>query len=117
VRSATQRTLALLRERGYLPYVVETWNAYARVRKDLFGFIDIVALHPKEPGVLAVQSTVGSHLAERVKKAEALPAYHLWISQGNPVEFIAWRKIKSDAKPKRKVWRPIVRRIAFADLL
>ena len=42
--SPTQRSLAALRERGMLAEVVERWNPYTKTRKDLFGFVDIVAV-------------------------------------------------------------------------
>lgn len=99
----------MLREAGYTVYVVEHFNAFAKVRRDLFGFIDIVAMHPDIPGILGVQTTTGSHLAERKKKAEALLAYHLWIKTGNVVEFHGWRKILTGKK--RREWRPVIDRV------
>ena len=36
----TQRTLKHMRERGYTCQVVEHWNPFARIRQDLYGFID-----------------------------------------------------------------------------
>ena len=114
MRSPTQRSLALLRERGYLPYVVETWNPYARIRKDLYGFIDIVAIKVGAEGVLAVQTTTGTNLSARIKKAEGLEAYNLWIATGNVVEFHGWRKLKTGKK--QRTWVPIVRRLSIADL-
>jgi hypothetical protein len=44
--SPTQRTLAECRKRGWVCQVVEKWNPHARIRQDLFGCIDIVALVP-----------------------------------------------------------------------
>ena len=41
----TQRTLARLRQEGALEVaIVEHWNPHARIRQDLFGFIDILAI-------------------------------------------------------------------------
>ncbi len=64
--SPTQRTLAELRRRGYLAQVVEHWVPGARVRRDLFGFIDVLAIKPDE--VLGVQACAGASVAARVAK-------------------------------------------------
>jgi hypothetical protein len=65
-KSPTQLSLAKLREEGYTVAVVEHWNSFARIRQDLFGFIDLLALKGKE--VLAVQTTTASNMSARVKK-------------------------------------------------
>lgn len=105
--SPTQRTLAYLRGLGWTCYITEHYNAFARVRRDLFGFIDIVALHPDKKGVLGVQATTGSNLSARILKAEALPAYYLWLKTGNAVQFFGWRKLKTGRK--QRTWQPLIR--------
>jgi hypothetical protein len=65
-KSPTQRTLALMRERGYTCQVVEYWHAFAKIRKDLFGFIDVLCL--KEGEIVGVQSTSYSNVSARVNK-------------------------------------------------
>lgn len=92
--SPTQRSLALLREQGYVPWIAEHYNAFARVRRDLYGFIDIVALKPGEKGVLAVQTTSGSNVSARIHKIEANPNHKLWIECGNRILIHGWQKIK-----------------------
>ena len=62
----TQRSLARLRETGYVAEVVERWNPFARRRQDLFGVIDIVCLGDGE--TIGVQTTSGSNVSARVKK-------------------------------------------------
>ncbi len=109
--SPTQRTLQALREQGCVCDIAEHWNAHARVTQDLFGFIDILALHP-ERGFLAVQCTDGSNFSKRVKKlldSEATENVIAWLSCGGMVEVWGWRKLK--AKP----WEPLVREITLAD--
>ena len=63
--SPTQRSLAYLREEGYLVAIVERWNPHARIRQDLFGFIDLLAIRKDE--TLAVQVTA-SGVSARIKK-------------------------------------------------
>lgn len=95
----TQRSLAWLRQNGYLPTVVEHYNPYARRKFDLYGFADIVALKEGLTGLLAVQTTTGAHLQERVRKAEALSSYKLWLACGNRVQFHGWRKLAGRWQP------------------
>ena len=66
----TQRSLAYLRDEGYLVAIVEHWNPFARIRQDLFGFIDLLAIRRDE--TLAVQVTA-SGVSSRIKKIEASP--------------------------------------------
>jgi len=114
--SPTQRSLALMREQGYVADIAESYNAFIKKRKDLYKFIDLVGLHPKHKGVLAVQTTSGSNIQARVKKAEGLPAYHLWLACGNPVEFHGWRKLLKKKGGKQKIWVPKVIRVTQSIL-
>jgi hypothetical protein len=73
--SPTQRTLEEMRRRGYLADVVERWLPNANVRRDLYGFIDVLCivrdptseLFRKDP-VVAVQATSWSNVSARVRK-------------------------------------------------
>jgi hypothetical protein len=70
----TQYALNVLRKEGWYPEVVEYWNSFARIRKDLLGFIDILAF--KDGEVLALQVTSRSNISSRVRKIadmETLP--------------------------------------------
>jgi hypothetical protein len=66
--SPTQRSLEYLRDQGYLCAIVEHWNPFARIRQDLWGWADILAIRKDE--VLAVQVTA-SAVSDRIKKIEA----------------------------------------------
>lgn len=65
--SPTERSLKHLRDAGCLAQVVERWNPHARVRVDLWGFVDILALAP-DGETIAVQTTALSGVSARVKK-------------------------------------------------
>ena len=67
--SPTQRTLEHLRAAGYpLVQVVERWNPRAKVRQDLFGIVDVLAVN--EAGIVAVQTTSASNVAARITKIQ-----------------------------------------------
>ena len=87
--SPTQRTLAALRKAGYRAAVVERWNPHARIRQDLFGVVDVLAIRAGE--TLAVQAC-SSRVADRVRKladSEALPDMR---AAGWRVEVWGWTK-------------------------
>lgn len=64
----TQRTLKLMRERGWIAEVTERWIPGANIRKDLWTFCDVLCIHPESGEILAVQTTSASNMAARVKK-------------------------------------------------
>lgn len=66
--SPTQRSLHYLREQGYDVWITETWDHFARKRRDLWGFVDILAI--REGETLGVQTTSGSNVSARVRKIE-----------------------------------------------
>lgn len=72
--SPTQRSLKYLRDQGYLVDVVERWirvpnHPGGGKRRDLFGFIDLLAIRENE--VLAIQATSDSGVSARVKKIKS----------------------------------------------
>ncbi len=97
--SPTVRSLKLLRSEGYIAEVVE--RRRGPVAKDLFGFIDIMAIHP-DKGILAVQTTTASNLSVREKKCKAQPAYTDWLNWGYGLELHGWSK--RGPRGKRKLW-------------
>lgn len=97
--SPTQRSLKLLRETGWIPEVVERWNAYTKTRKDLFGCIDIVALRHGELAGIQTTSASGS---SRIAKIKAEPRMISWLEAGGTLYVHGWAK--RGARGKRKTW-------------
>lgn len=86
----TQRTLAELRKRGYTCAIVERWNPHAKIRQDLFGVIDVLAVRDGE--TLGVQATSGSNVAARVAKIAASEHVAALRSAGWSLAVWGWRK-------------------------
>jgi hypothetical protein len=116
--SNTERTKAYLKHHGWECEVTERWNPFAKVRQDLFKFIDVLAVHPKGK-LLALQtcSGDGGDPAARVRKIKAnkiakLLAAHMeievwsWARRG-PLKRFEVRKQSLTAKllPKRSLLR------------
>lgn len=89
----TQRSLKHLREQGYRVEVVEKWIPYIKIRKDLFGFIDLIAI--KENETLAVQTTSRGNISARVKKIQESEALEDVKKAGWRIVVQGWGKLKS----------------------
>lgn len=90
--SPTQRSLKLLRDRGHTAAVVEKWNPHAKIRQDLFGVIDIVALGENE--TIGVQACAYSSVSARVKKIAESDAIARLRAAGWRVLVHGWHKKK-----------------------
>jgi hypothetical protein len=111
--SPTARTLKLLRAEGYLCEVVERWNPYARIRQDLFGFIDVLAVSGL--ATVGIQATDGSDHARRRKKILGHKNAGAWLN-GGARQLEVWSWDKQGPRGKRKLWT--VRREAITlDML
>lgn len=102
-QSPTSRTLKLFRDDGWTAAVTERWNAHAKIRQDLFGFIDIVAMR-QGFGIVGVQATSGANVAKRIAKIRELPDHETWLKAGGRIFVIGWRKVGPRGKTKK--WQP-----------
>lgn len=82
-----------MRERGFHAEVVEKWIPGANIRKDLWGFADILCLRSGEP-ITVVQSTTDSNVAARVTKIADSPLVGLVRQAGIRILVQGWRKAK-----------------------
>lgn len=93
-----ERSLKNMRKRGYHAEVVEKWIPRANVRKDLFGFIDIVAVGNGE--TVGVQSTSYSNISSRRKKIIDSEYLEPLLNSGWRIIIQGW-KSKKVGKVKR----------------
>lgn len=117
--SPTQRTIAECKKRGWIAGVVERWNPHVRIRQDLFGVVDLIAIVPPElmhgyvdaegntlmrsGAILAIQcgvNTSGQHAAHR-DKILAEPRAKAWVDAGGRLELWSWAKQGDRGKVKR----------------
>ncbi len=90
--SPTQLTLKHLRDEGWTAEVVEHWNPHARIRKDLMGFIDVLAV--RGPETLAVQTTSAANVSSRIRKIADSPHIAAVREAGWAVHVHGWKKVK-----------------------
>jgi hypothetical protein len=106
----TARSLRYLRDLGYMVAVVEKWNPGARVRQDLFGFGDLLAVRPRENDphgeFLIVQVCDATNQAARLAKlqrADLAERMDQWRKAGGSITIHAWGK--KGPRGKRKTWQ------------
>jgi len=104
--SPTKRSLAKLRDAGYHVEIVERWNPFARIRQDLLGFADLLAL--REGQILAVQVTAAG-VSARLEKIRNEPRARLWLSAGGSLEVHGWRLVGK--RGERKTYQARVVRV------
>lgn len=89
--SVTPRSMTYLQEQGWLAEKVEhPLPGNANTTRDLFGFIDILAVKPGE--TLAVQVTTTSHQADRITKIANHPNVAAVREAGWAIHVHGWLK-------------------------
>ena len=101
--SPTSRSLTFLRREGFQVDIVERWVIGANIRKDLFGFGDLLAVHRLDKTITIIQTTTVSNLSARIKKAKALLSLKVWLDAGGKAEFHGWHQDASGRWQVRRV--------------
>jgi len=98
----TVRSRRYLEQRGWTCGVTQRYVHQIQRYFDLFGFIDLVCMHPDD-GFLAVQVTAGGNGSARIKKILDTENARKWLAAGGKIEVHDWRTIKTG---KRRLWEP-----------
>lgn len=107
------RTLKLLREQGYYPWIVESYNSFSGQRKDLYRIIDLIFLTPKSTvGVQVCGADFSSHV-KKMMHEESFNTYYWLRTKHNELILIGWRKVLKQRGGKLRVYKP---RIALITL-
>ena len=96
-----QRSLSVLRGLGYVAWRVEHWNAFAKIRQDLFGFADILAIRVGSKHLL-VQTCAASDGAKRRAKILANEHALTWLQTGGEISLHRWAK--RGGRGEKKSW-------------
>lgn len=132
---AGERSLKYLRADGYEAEVAEKYIARFEgkgenqrggfrggYRRDLFGFVDILAYHPCRPDVLAVQTTsqaqVRPHLRHYREDPELAERIIAWLRQpGRRLVIHGWYPTRERTAKGAEVlrWRVDVREVTLED--
>jgi hypothetical protein len=91
--SPTQLSLKKLRAEGYLVSITEKFNHFCKIRQDMWGWCDLLAI--KEDEVLAVQTTSYTNISARVKKIADSDTIGIVRKANIKVNVHGWRKVGS----------------------
>jgi hypothetical protein len=97
--SPTQRAMKECRSRGWIPWVVEKWNPHAKIKQDMYGCIDVIAITPDE--IIGLQITSGSNHASRRAKCLEEPRMKDWCAVAG---LEVWSYAKQGARGEKKAW-------------
>ena len=103
--STVHRTLSYLRDRGALADIVER-RLTGFVKKDLFGFADVLAVVPGVPGAVLLQVTVvgkaQEHLRAYAMDESVRANIQTVLRAGNRIGLIAWgKRLRADRRRTR----------------
>lgn len=90
--SPAQRSLKFLRDKGWYCEIVEHWNSFARLRKDMLGFVDIFCIHRETGEIKLVQTTSASNVSARINKITAHENLPLVRKAGMGIEVHGWSR-------------------------
>lgn len=113
--AANAASIKYLRERNWIAGTVEQRIPKCFITRDLFNFIDIVAIDGLGvwKHVLAVQATTGDNAAARKQKIIANPTAKLWLIAGQRIVIHSWAK--RGGAGKRKLWTCNIIEVTLAD--
>ena len=100
-RSPSALSKELMESEGYVVDTVERFIPGANIRKDLFGFGDLLAIHKNGLGTpRLIQTTSRSNVSARVAKINESPLFPI-VSQFFVVEVHGWYLSKSGQDLRR----------------
>jgi hypothetical protein len=82
-----------MREKGFHAEVTEKWVPGANIRRDLWGFVDILCLGA-DGAIVGVQSTSDSNVAARINKIAESPLVDRVRKAGIRILVHGWKKVK-----------------------
>ena len=85
------RSMKVLSKMGYIPWKTEYYNPWGRVYKDLYGFIDIIAISPDRRETIGVQTTSYSNIWKRKEKILKNEFSKPWLLTGHRILIHGWK--------------------------
>jgi len=106
------RTLKLYADRGWTAQVVERRIPFNHVTIDLWGCLDVIAMHPTH-GIVGIQVSAATDHARRRDKMLAEPRMATWLAAGGQAVLCSWalRKVGKGGR-----WEPREQAILLADM-
>ena len=121
--TSNARTKRHLEALGWHCEIVERFNPYAGKfgqRKDLFGFLDIIAIDKDNDRIIGIQAC-GTDFTPHKRKmlTEATPDIRAiaidWLKAGAGIQLWGWRKVLAKKGGKQKTWQPRIEEYTIED--
>lgn len=90
--AANNASIKKLEAEGWTCSVVEQTIPHCFIKRDVYGFADILACSPMR-GIMLVQATGGkstSNFHARVDKLKAEPRHAIWLASGGRIQVHSW---------------------------
>jgi len=99
-KTITQQTVEYLKAAGMIVDVTEKWIPKSRIKQDLFGFIDLIALDMAGKRIIAIQCTDNTNFAARFRKItnDCRDNARAWVRSGGEIWVMAF--YKTDRPPR-----------------
>ncbi len=92
--AATNATRKALEKEGWTVTVVEQTIPHCFIKRDAYGYGDLLACSPSR-GIMLVQATGGdssSNFHARIAKIKAEPRHAIWLASGGRIQVWSWQK-------------------------
>lgn len=89
--AANNASRKLLENEGWTVTTVEQTIAHTFIKRDAYGFADLLACSPSR-GIMLVQATGGDNMAARIAKTRGEPRHAVWLASGGRIQVHCWMK-------------------------
>jgi len=96
--AANREAIKILESQGWTAFVVEQTIPYSFLKRDCFGFGDILAVSPTR-GILMIQATGGGNGSTRAIKIRQEPRHAIWLAAGGRIQ--VWDFVKRAGQKQR----------------
>lgn len=91
--AASNASRKKLEAEGWTVANVEQVIPHTFIKRDFFGFADLIAVSPTR-GILAIQATGGDstgNASKRIEKIKAEPRAGIWLASGGRIQVHSWQ--------------------------
>lgn len=89
------KTRKVYESNGFITARVEYYIAAMKHKNDLFGFIDVLAIHPKTKLTVGIQVTSVGNTHARIEKIAQIPYAYLLLEAGWDIQVVGWEKVNN----------------------
>lgn len=100
--AANNASKKMMEADGWTCSVVEQTIPHCFIKRDCFGFFDILAMSPTR-GFMAIQATGGRNGSSRASKIKLEPRAAIWLACGGRIQVQDWVKVKGQKQRECRI--------------